>query len=135
VLSVLILLGMMDKFIEERYVLELCALKNGGIILRLHLQMVGKIYTQTSVPTQEIGNYLLKNWRTRGHHLHSLIINNHLICKIQQVHVRGFQKKPCLSLFTLRSSSQIMFLKLNVSCLVYIKLVCCIDMHEICKEL
>ncbi len=49
------LLGMMDKFIEERCVLELCALKNGGIISRLHLQMVGKIYTQTSVPTQEIG--------------------------------------------------------------------------------
>lgn len=82
-LSVLILLGMMDKLIEERYVLELCALKNGGIILRLHLQMVGKIYTQTSVPTQEIGRKLFaqkledtRSSSSQPHHQQSSLLRN-----------------------------------------------------------
>ncbi len=82
-LSVLILLGMMDKFIEERCVLELCTLKNGGIISGFHLQMVCKIYTQTSVPTREIGRKLfaqkLKDMRSSSsqpHHQQSSLLQN-----------------------------------------------------------
>ncbi len=37
-------LGMMEKFIMERYMLGLCVLDRGGTLSRLHLQIICKIY-------------------------------------------------------------------------------------------